>query len=242
MFHTYQSGSPRPNLRLESTSGFTTVSGLISNWADQSGYGNNAFQNTTSYRPTYAASDASMNNLPSATFSAGGDDSMQITGSSSLNFSTNGFSIYIVANIQSWFSTYSMLMQHSNGSTWTQGWGMFVTGSQMRFFVQNWNNSANYVSLTAPLTGYRTLFKFTWNKTVMNASYRQNSTTTSGTKNYSGAYTNPTEALEIMRGGFGATSYDTSGKLGAIFMYNRALNSSEDGAIQNYLKSKYNIA
>lgn len=235
---------PQTNLRLhlESDSGVTTISGLVSEWADQTTYLNKAFQNTNSYRPTYAATDSSVNNLPSLTFSAGGDDSMNIVASTSLNFSTNGFTIYVVGYIQSWFNTLSMLIQHSNGSTWTQGWGVLYTGGNLRYFVNNWNNTANYVEVVAPAINQRTLFKFSWDKTTIKASYRQGGVTTSGTKAYAGAYINPSEAWEIFRGGFGTTIYDTSGKLGAILAYSGILSTQDELDLENYLKSKYGIA
>lgn len=237
-------------LWLKSDAGVTTVlSGstpLVSGWADQTTNGNNGFQNTTSYRPVYYSTDSTLNNLPALDFQAGGDDSMQIVASTSLNFSANGFTIYIVANVTSWFSTYSTLMQHSNGSTWTQGWGiMGVPGSNLRFFLNNWNNTANYIDLPLPTTNKKTLFKFQWDKAagVMRASYFQGTSgmNNNATKAFTLTYTNPAEALEIFRGGFGAVSYDTSGKLGDIIMYSGATSTSVDNDVQTYLKQKYNI-
>ena len=234
---------PQTNLRLhlESDSGVTTISGLVSQWADQTTNLNNATQTDPSYRPAYASTDSLINNLPSITFNAGGDDAMSILASTSLNFSTNGFTIYVVGYIQSWFNALSMLIQHSNGSTWTQGWGILYTSGNFRFFVNNWNNTANYVELTAPAVNHKILFKFSWDKTTIRASYRQNGVTTSGTKAYSGAYTNPTQSWELFRGGAGTTIYDTSGKLGAVLAYSGVLSAQDELNLENYLKSKYGI-
>ena len=237
-------------LWLKSNVGVTTVgttTQLVSNWADQSGKSNNAFQNSASYRAAYNFIDPALNNLPALDFQAGGDDSMQVVASTSLNFSANGFTIFVAANITSWFSSYATLLQHSNGSTWTQGWGiMAVPGSKIRFFVNNWNNTANYVELPIPPTGQKTIFKFQWDKAQgrLIASYDQNPggldnsilkvTTITG-------YVNPTEALEIMRGGFGAVTYDTSGKLGDILIYEGVTSTATDTSVETYLKQKYNI-
>lgn len=238
---------PLTNLRihLESDNGVTTVGTsppLVSLWNDQTTNNNDGFQNTTSYRPSYLATDPLLNNLPSLTFSAGGDDSMGVVASTSLNFSTNGFTIYVVAYVQEWYNALSMLLQHSNGSTWTQGWGMLYINNQMRFFVSNWNNPLNYVEIPSPLLNRKTLFKFSWDKTTIRASYRQNGVTTSGTLAYGGAYVNPTQAWEIFRGGFGTTTYDVSGKLGAILGYSGVLSAQDELDLENYLKTKYGIA
>jgi hypothetical protein len=238
---------PPSNLRihLESDFGVTTVGtspALVSTWSDGTNNSNDGFQGTPNYRPSYLATDPVLNNLPSLTFSAGSDDSMVVAASSSLNFSTNGFTIYVVGYIQSWFNALSMVLQHSNGSTWTQGWGMLYINNTFRFFVNNWNNTANYVQLTAPAVNQKTLFKFTWDKTTIRASYRQNGVTTSGTKAYAGAYTNPVEAWEIFRGGAGTTIYDVSGKLGAIMAYSGVLSAQDELDLENYLKNKYGVS
>jgi hypothetical protein len=236
-------------LWLKSDAGVVTtgaVTPLVTNWNDQSTFANNASQPLSSYRPAYYFEDLAMNNVPSIDFQAGGDDSMAIPASASLNLSANGFTIYIVANVSSWFSIYSPLLQHSNGSTWTQGWGiMAVPGSKIRFFLNNWNNAANYIELPVPAVNKRTLYKFQWNKasSSFNASYYQGSTglNNSGSKAFTLSYTNPVEALEIMRGGAGAVSYDTTGKLGEILIYEGVTSAGDDVIVQNYLNQKFNV-
>lgn len=42
-----------------------TDGGTVARWDDKSGNGNNATRSTSSYRPTYTASDSQMNNMPS---------------------------------------------------------------------------------------------------------------------------------------------------------------------------------
>ena len=46
----------------------TTVGGVVTSWADQSGHGNNEVQATVGAQPTYAAMDSSFANRPSVTF------------------------------------------------------------------------------------------------------------------------------------------------------------------------------
>lgn len=248
IFQTQGGGNPgsvpTTNLRLhlESTSGVTyDGTNKINLWSDQTAYANNAFQNTTTYKPTYSALDTNMNNLPSITFSSPSYDSMQIVANSSLNFSTNGFTIYLVCSIQQ-LTLYSSLIQHSNDDTWSQGWGIIGANSSLRFFIQNWNNTANYVELPEPTVNQKIIVKFSWDKTTMKASYRINGVTNSISKPYSGAYTNPSYALSISSAGANLNSGFVSSKFGAVLMYSGVLTTQDELNLENYLKTKYGIS
>lgn len=236
---------PLSNLRLhlESDSGLTLVNSntKVYEWADQSGNLNKAFQNSSSYQPTYNATSPLMNNLPAVDFNSATENSMAIVGSSSLNFSSAGFTLYMVFNIQS-YNLYGTIMQHSNDTVWTQGWGIIYYNTKLRFWINNWNNVANYVELNAPNIGSRILLKFSWDKTTIKASCRVAGVTTSGTKAYAGSYINPSYPLSLMAPSGGNTSNDISAKLGAVFMYNGVLSSQDELSLENYLKTKYGIA
>jgi len=237
---------PTTNLRLylESDNGVTyDGTNKVSAWNDQTVYNNDPFQNTTTYKPLYSALDTSMNNLPSITFSSPSYDSMQITANTSLNFSTNGFTVYLVCTIPQ-LTLYGALIQHSNDDTWTQGWGIIGASSSLRFFIQNWNSTPNYIDLAEPASNQKLLIKFSWDKTTMKASIRnQSGITTSATKAYSGAYTNPTLPLSISAADpFTQTSGYVSSKFGAILMYDGVLSAQDELNLENYLKSKYGIS
>lgn len=233
---------PTTNLRLHLESDQNVVeTGLkVNHWNDQTLYANNAFQNSTTYKPTYATTDSSMNNLPSITFSSPSYDSMQIVASSSLNFSANGFTIYLVCNIQQ-LTLYSTLIQHSNDGFWGQGWGIIGANSSLRFFIQSWNTPANFVELPEPTINQKIMVKFSWDKTTMKASYRMNGVTNSISKSFSGAYTSPTYALSICSPSASSTSGLVSAKFGAILMYDGVLSAQNELDLENYLKSKYGI-
>lgn len=250
IFQTQGGGNPgsvpTTNLRLhlESTSGVTyDGTNKINLWSDQTAYANNAFQNPTTYKPTYSALDTSMNNLPSITFSSPSFDSMQITANASLNFSANGFTIYLVCTIPQ-LTLYGALIQHSNDDTWTQGWGIIGATSSLRFFIQNWNNTPNYIDLPEPASNQKLLIKFSWDKTTMKASVRnQSGFTNASTKAYSGAYTNPSVPLSISAADpFVQTSGYVSSKFGAILMYDGVLSAQDELNLENYLKTKYGIS
>lgn len=217
-------------------------SNLVSAWNDQSGNGINAFQNTTTYKPLYVASSVHFNNKPVISFAAGGDDYMNLPISPLLNFSA-GFTIYVVAKV-SFANTFNMLIQHSNGSTWTQGWGIlyYNSTSSYRFFVNNWNNAANYVELAQTNTASDQIYKFKWDGTTITAAIL-GSVPASGTKAFAGPYTNPsaTYNVEIARGA--STIYDMTADIPEILMYSSGnIGAINEAGIENYLKNKYGIA
>jgi len=235
---------PTGNLRLwlKADVGVTyNASNLVSGWADQSGNALNAFQNTTTYKPTYSATTASLNNKPSLTFSAPGDDYMTFASNSLFNFSS-GFTIYIVAKINAFANTFNMLIQHSNGSTWTAGWGILYYNSAYRFFVNNWNNVANYVLLANTNTSSAQIFKLKWDGSTITAAIL-GSTPSSGTKAYSGVYYDPWAlgySPEIARGG--SSIYDTSANIPEVLMYNSGtIGAANESNLETYLKTKYSI-
>jgi hypothetical protein len=238
---------PTGNLRvwLKADVGVTyDGSNLVSGWADQSGNNLNAIQNTTTYKPLYQPVISGLNNKPGITFAAGGDDFMTFASNSLFNFSS-GFTIYVVAKVNAFFNTFNMLIQHSNGSTWTQGWGIlyYNSTSSYRFFVNNWNNAANYVDLPHTTTGVPQLYKLKWTGTQIVANI-MGTVPASGTKAFSGPYTDPWAfgySPEIARGG--STIYDFSCDIPEVLMYNSgSIGAANETGIETYLKNKYGIA
>lgn len=241
-----QGSVPTSNLRMHLKSDANVTyngSNLVNIWGDQTAYLNNATQSSDARKPTYSASDAVMNNLPSLTFMGGSDDVMYVAPNSSLDFSANGFSMYMVIYIQNYMSSYSTLISHTNDASMTQGWGIYYYNGELTYFINNYNNVNNYVRVPNALLYEKTLVKFTWDKTTIKASYRQQGLTTQGTKAYSGAYTNPsTYNLSLMNLPGGNTVYDVSGKFGEVLLYSGVLSAQDDLNVENYLKSKYGIA
>lgn len=241
-----QGSVPSTNLRLHLESEGSSISfdgsNKVSLWQDITLYNHDAFQNPTTYKPTYSSSDVDMGYLKSISFSSPSWDSMQITATPSLNFSANGFTVYLVCTIPQ-LTLYGSLIQHSNDDTWSQGWGIIGATSSLRFFIQNWNNVSNYIDLAEPPSNQRLLIKFSWDKTTIKASYRTASGYVSAnTKAYSGAYTNPSIPLSIGAANpFEQTSGYVSCKFGAILMYDGVLSAQNELNLENYLKSKYGI-
>lgn len=238
---------PTTNLRLHLETRESNItfdgSNKVNLWEDITLYNHDAIQNNPSYKPTYNYSDVDMYFNKSITFSSASFDSMQITATPSLNFSANGFTVYLVCTIPQ-LTLYGALIQHSNDDTWTQGWGIVGASSSLRFFIQNWNSAPNYIDLPQPASNQRLLIKFSWDKTTMKASYRTASgSLSSSTKAYSGAYTNPTLPLSISASDpLSQTSGYVSSKFGAILMYDGVLSAQNELNLENYLKSTYGIS
>lgn len=80
-------------LWLRSDLGITTVSGLVSNWADQSGKGHHASQGTAANRPSIATADTVFG-FPTISFTT--NQMLQITHTTDFQTLTPGLSIYVV--------------------------------------------------------------------------------------------------------------------------------------------------
>lgn len=230
---------------LKSTNGLTyDGSNLVSNWANQQSELNTDFsQSTAANKPTYQSTYTNFNNLPSVNFVASGDDYLQAPSTNSKwNFTSTGFTIYIVAKVNSFFNTFNMLFQHSNGSTWTQGLGIlyYTTDGGYRFFVNNWNTAASYILLTNSNTSTAQIFKFKWNLTTLSAAIL-GSTPSSSSKSYSTAYSNPTGNNPFICWG-GSSIYDFNLNFGELLIYNTgSLTAAQETQIETYLKNRYAI-
>lgn len=242
-FNTGPSGPiPLANLvvHLKSDAGINIFGSGVNQWDGQSGTTITASQPIDARRPAYSVSNPDLNNLSSVNFNASLDHYMQLANPPQINLSANGWSIYAMVRVTSWPNIYSMLMAHTNGTVWTEGWGILYYNGQLRYFVNNWNNVANYVSLGIPTPNKRVLYKFSWDKTTIKASQRVDGVTTSGTKAYAGAYTHPSSwTPELMRGN--TSTYDVNGQWGELLIYNAALSSQDDLQVENYLKTKWGL-
>lgn len=239
---------PQSNLRvwLESTDN-VIYSGTspfnVSTWSHVQPLGTNNALTVSGRNPSYVASGPTFVNKPYLQFNQPQEDIMSIAYNGNLDFSANGFTIYLVGSITTW-NTLSFYLAHTNDAVLTQGWGFFYINNKLRFFVNNWNNVNNYLEINANALNQRALFKFTWNKSVMTGSYRQLGNTVAGSKAFTGPYTNPSGyPLTIMSLPGGTTSInDTSGDIAAVVMYNGVLNAADEAQVETYLRSKYNIS
>lgn len=82
-------------LYLRADTGVTLNGSTVSAWADQSGYGRNFSQGTSTKQPTYSSSDANFSNKPSISFD-GSNDVLNTSANFSPNSTGTGISVAIV--------------------------------------------------------------------------------------------------------------------------------------------------
>lgn len=232
-------------LRLESDAGVTTDgSNNVSAWADQSGQGHNGIPPTASNQPTLIA--GALNGLPGLSFN-GSSDYLVLEGQV-LNSQT--FSIFAVV------SDLGELNQGSNRfrevfSNWTfenQQTSVFLgtvnkvindqTSSSIGVrFTDNYSNGNQGVgTLVDPSTPF-VLTAINGSSNGTNATVYQDSTIL-GDKG--SMLTTRVLSIPYVIGRQAGTNNEYwHGLMGAVLVYDRALNSSETQEVQTYLSEKY---
>lgn len=226
---------------LKSEDGITLTSGRVSRWGDQSLTLNkiDMIQNTSSYRPNYGSSVPEFNNLPSVKFN-GYTYNMETNNNSNLLDCPDGFTVYVVTRIINPTSTYSFLLTRTNGTSWTQGWGIMKYSGSWRFWVNNWNSISTRVDLVFNNTSDVHIIKMRYDKVNIEAEVI-GTINNSGTKSYSNSVTSPGNNEGLMLGWGGSSSYYLQCDVGELLFYNRPIDTDEQTNIENYLRNKYNI-
>jgi len=228
-------------LWLKSDEGINLTSNRVSLWEDQSFNLNNIdmVQNTSSYRPNYSLNVPEFNNYPSVQFN-GYSYNMESSNNSNLLDCANGFTVYVVARIINPASTYSFLITRTNGTSWTQGWGIMKYSNSWRFWVNNWNSTSSRVNLTFNNTSDVHIIKMRYDKVNIEGEVI-GVINNSQTKAYTNTVSSPGNNEGVMLGWGGSSSYYLQCAIGEVLYYNRPINSDEQLSIEDYLKNKYNI-
>jgi hypothetical protein len=213
------------------------TSGRVTNWLDKSGNNHDAVE-VSSSGPTWNSSDSEFNNLPSGNFLA--SDYLEITDSTDFDLNgTGGFTLYMVLNWNGGGGTFSQLIQHANGTSWTQGWGVLYYNGDIRFWVNSWNTSSQRAQVVWSNTTNTHILKFHYDQTTITGQmFGPNAI--SDTQAYTTAVTDAADNLDIGRGG--SSTYEWSGDIAEIIFWNRPLDSNEQTKTEEYLSDKYNIS
>ncbi len=213
------------------------TSGRVTNWLDKSGNNHDAVE-VASSGPTWNSSDSEFNNLPAGDFAT--SDYLEITDSPDFNLNgTGGFTLYMVLNWNGGGGSFSQLIQHSNGTSWTQGWGILYYLGEIRFWVNNWNSASQRATVTFSNTTNTHILKFHYDETTITGQmFGPNAV--SDTTSYSVAVVDAADNPEIGRGG--SSLYAWSGDIAEIIFWNRPLSTSEQNETEDYLSDKYNIS
>lgn len=233
---------PPPTVWYDANSSYITTQGSpvrVDQWDDRSGNGINATGPGSTNDPLYNTTDSDFNNLPSVEF--GADDNLESSYNASLDV-TDGFTVYFVTKIDSFPSTFNFLGAWTNGTSWSEGWGMYYYSGNWRWFVNDWNTSSQRVDMGFwnDFTNQH-IFKFMYDRTNITGEIIGPSAVSPVTQAYTSAFQNP--ASDGIRLGDGhSTAYDINAKIGEMLYYNSPLSSADQTQAENYLKDKFNIS
>ena len=233
---------PTPTVWLDADSSYITTQGSpvrVDVWSDRSGNSIDATGPGGSNDPLYNSTDSDFNNLGSVDFSA--DDWLE-TSDNALLDCTNGFTLYIVTNITNFPSSFNFLAGFINGTSWTQGWGMYYYSGNWRWFVNNWNSSSTRVDMGSWSDFSNThIFKLYYDRTNIKGEIMGPSAVSEVTTAYSTAVSNPSSE-GIRLGDGNSSTYEINAKIGEVLYYNSPLSSDEQLQAEAYLKDKFSIS
>jgi hypothetical protein len=233
---------PPPTVWYDANSSYITTQGSpvrVDQWDDRSGNDINATGPGGTNDPLYNTTDSDFNNLPSVEW--GADDWLESSYNALLD-ATDGFTVYFVTKIDSFPSTFSFLGGWINGTSWTEGWGMYYYSGNWRWFVNDWNTSSQRVDMGSwsDFTNQH-IFKFMYDRTNITGEIIGTSAVSPVTQAYASAFQNP--ASDGIRLGDGhSTAYDINAKIGEMLYYNTPLSSANQTKAEAYLKDKFNIS
>ena len=233
---------PPPTVWYDANSSYITTQGSpvrVDQWDDRTSNGINATGPGGTSDPIYNTTDANFNSLPSVKFE--NDDFLESSDDALLD-AVDGFTVYIVVKIDSFPSGFSFLLGFTNGTSWTEGWGMYYYAGAWRWFVNDWNTPSQRVEMGSWSDFTNTnIFKFKYDRSNISGEIFGPSAVSEVTQSYSSALQIPSsEGITFCWGG--NTSYDGNATIGEVLFYNDPTTSEEEEQAENYLKEKYNIS
>ena len=224
-------------LWLRANAGVTTSGSDVTDWADQSGYGHDAFQATSSRQPTFVASG--MNGEPVIQFD-GTAKWLTISDADSLD-DTEGLTMFVVFDAATNDGNPYGLVSKRVSSASQQAYSLFLyTGGNMYLDIdgndQRFNNGSSY----STGTDYISTARFDGNASGDESALYTNGgedATNSESETAIGNYTSDLfiGALNDSYGNY----FD--GDIAEIIIYRRSLNEVEKFKVEDYLAEKYGI-
>ena len=252
---------PEPNLViwLKSTTGITLSGSAVTVWADQSVQSNDgtpipSVPGSQGFPPTFQANNLNLNN-PSVDFNASGNTKMATpnNGFSGNNGLQNGFDLFIALSRPVYVSSFNIIFQYSNGTSWSQGFGILKSSDgSLRGFINDWNDITQRASISEddlPLnTG--TILHFRYDPTlasdnILLETYApitgiRPTVKINDTQSYTSAI-NTSGLSETNIANANSNFADFSGEFGEILFYNSPQNTINTSQVLNYLSTKFNI-
>lgn len=227
--------NPDMLLWLRADAGISETSGTIATWQDQSGFGNNATQSTTTFQPQIAPN--ALNGLPTLDFSKQTTNRwLQVPpGFSDFN---DGVSVFVVAQAPSVVSNSRIIDFGNNTNSNNLQLYQPTNNTKWSFRAYNGNNGKLMESPNVAGTGYKLIsivhdgnFKATmW----VNGSEVVSATGPSNMNNF----VNIQRTGNFLGKAFGAADY-WEGKIAEVIVIKRRLSTLERKSLESYFYYKY---
>jgi hypothetical protein len=222
-------------LWLEASMGVTKNNqNQVSVWADQSGNGNDAKQNTMSQQPTYGASV--INSLPAIHFTAMNKTVMQIVDAATLQWGTGDFLVEVVARYDNAAMSYGMLYWKANGT------GVAVASNDLLAMTTGFSAGVDINDLVGVNASYN-------DNTPRNYGFRRTGTTlelrvqgaVGSSKTEDGGIDVSAASTNVAIGDTVFGNYALDGDIAEIVAVKGSISMQDLGALEAYFKSKYNL-
>jgi hypothetical protein len=243
-------------MELESFTGSISSSGYITQWDDMSGFGNNVYRDSSQYQPVYVSSY--FNNQPGIFFSASGapnlTGSVLRTSGNLIGLSgSTGVTAFIVSRPSSSLTSGPVIEYAKLGTSTDSylnstgsfqyyqvftGGGIVTAGAETRGNVGISGVEDSTVRTQSQFYIESVIIDYTLSSKEVTV-YTNNSTgsLTWSEANNSGSF--ESYPLAISSGVNNGRWQGWQGYIGAVLLYNRALNESERTQVYNYLSSSY---
>lgn len=229
-------------LWLDANEGITIDTG-VSNWADQSGNGNDAVQTTSvNWQPTYNATG--LNSKPTVVFD-GSNDLMTIPGTTDFDCAS-GCSIFVVLSILTLRQT-TVFRNRPGGPLGAQD------GFSVEFTTADYDNvlceeATNYINVNIagstgapPLTTPYVLnidYDFPGKDIVI---WEDNVDQGNTNQSSASAVSNMSQTADAYIGEFPGGARNLNGKISEILFYNNLLSGADRTSVYDYLANKWSI-
>jgi len=212
---------------------------LVSSWNDQAGTSDNFIQTLSTEMPKLITGGLNGYNTISFDGVSGSDDILQLedVAATALNPDTGGFTVFIVAKINSNTSGNYLFRKGNYASAADEGWSIFTDGTRIlsRIDAGNINDTAHKAGIQSSMTeiwGEWFVYSFVLDGSLMTGYLNGNS----GTGYADGVYTgsiSPEDSAFL--------GVNTNGEMAEVLVYNRALSSTEQNTVGYYLENKYDL-
>lgn len=236
---TGSGGQPTNVVWLRANSGITQTGGLVDLWVDQSGNSNDA-AGAGATRPTFNATDANFNNLPTLTFpnTASSNFFLQIPDNDNLD-NTNQLTVFFIVRPTSFTTPPNGILSKRTSAGVNSS---YVFQARNQGGNPRYQNALSTEALNDIVSGASGLnqvdiFSFIMDGTAQSGFYdgANNTTRTSGISSI------PNNTSNLFIGSYDNTvNTNFEGQLAEVIIYRTALNSPQRQIVENYLSAKYN--